>query len=990
MLGSLLALQLALIAHVQPALPVDGEQLFRERVAPILEAHCLRCHGDGQQKGDLSFAGPELPADLVVPGDPDGSLLLEVVSGVEPQMPQKAQPLSEGDVLALRDWIAAGAPWVPGVVGAETWWSLQALDAPTVPDVPGEWSAWARGPIDAFVLERLTARGLTPSPAADRRTLLRRLHFDLVGLPPDSARLAAFLVDASPDAYEREVDRLLASPRHGERWARHWLDVVHYADTHGYDKDKPRPNAWPYRDWVIDAFNDDLPWRDFVRDQIAGDVLAGGGTLESGDPSRVVATGMLAAGPWDYVGHVELREGTVDKKKTRNLDRDDVVTNVVSSFQSLTVHCARCHDHKFDPIPQRDYYNLQAVFAGVERADRDYDANPETAAARAVLVAERAELRAWLLAAKERLDERMDADASAAELRAARERMGATVAAPDRSAALGYHSSIERSADVDKWVRIDLGAQRSIDRVVVYPCDEVFGGHPGPGFGWPAEFTVRLIHGDEAGGPSAEVGRWRARDAGPRHGDRPIAFDLDAPRTARFVELRIPVGWERTADFCVAFAEVEAWSGPENVALGADVSAADTIEAGERWGRRFLVDGKRPWSPEMARVEDAERALGEARARLESAPERDAKAKRAALLDAVERSLAALPARERVYAMATDFASEGAFSPPPGGAPRAVHRLERGDVEQPAEPSWPGAISALNHAPSTFTGAVAAGPEGQRRLALADWIAHPGNPLTWRSAVNRVWHGHFGRGIVGTPNDFGRMGERPSHPELLDFLAARFRDSGGSLKALHREIVTSAAYRQSSAHRPDATAIDGGNRLLWRANRRRLESEALRDAVLAASGSLDLAMGGPGFRLFAFEDDHSPRYLYGEADPNDPSTFRRSIYRLVVRSVPDPWMTAFDCADPSHSTPARSETTTPLQALSLLNDRFLLAQAGRFAARLREEVDAGQRIERATALVWQRSPTPEERELLSGHAEAFGLEAVCRVLFNSSEFLYVD
>jgi hypothetical protein len=280
--------------------------------------------------------------------------------------------------------------------------------------------------------------------------------------------------------------------------------------------------------------------------------------------------------------------------------------------------------------------------------------------------------------------------------------------------------------------------------------------------------------------------------------------------------------------------------------------------------------------------------------------------------------------------------------------------------------------------------------EGQRRLALARWIAHPDNPLTWRSAVNRAWHLHFGRGLVGTPNDFGRMGERPSHPELLDFLAASFRDGGGSLKDLHRMIVRSATYRQSSAHRVDAAALDSGNRLLWRANRRRLEAEALRDAVLEVSGRLDLTAGGPGFELFRFEDDHSPRYLYAEADPDAPGTHRRSVYRFIVRSVTDPWMTAFDCADPSNSTPVRSDTTTPLQALSLLNDRFMLAQADHLAHRLQTELADTGPVERAAWLAWQRPPTREELSLLTLHAETHGLPALCRVLFNSNEFLYVD
>ncbi len=964
----------------------EGADLFRTEVAPILEAHCLSCHDEGTAKGGVIFTGDALPEGIVEPGHPEQSLLLELVRGPEPEMPLKAPPLSEEEVATLRRWIQAGAPWTAGAVGAgggsAPWWSLQPIEAPALPDLPDRWQGWVREPVDAFVLRALLDQGLEPSMEADRRTLLRRLHFDLVGLPPTPEDVQRFMHDPSLQAFELEVERLLASPRYGERWARHWLDVVHYADTHGYDKDKPRRHAWPYRDWVIDALNGDMPWGQFVQEQIAGDVLPGA------SPSAVAATGMLAAGPWDFVGHVELREGTVDKQKTRNLDRDDVVKNVFSSFQSLTIHCARCHDHKFDPISQADYYNAQAVFAGIERADREYDADPEVGARRAALNAERASLTDEHAAAEEALARRIAGDPSprVAGLRAEREALAAAVEAPDRSGSMGYHSALEASADHQKWVRVDLGAPRPIDRVTVYPCDEVFGEHHGAGFGLPAAFTVRLGTGDAW----SSVATWRAADEPHRHGNRPITLTPDGRPLARFVEVQVPRLWKRTDQHGFALAELEVWSGGENVALGAEVTAADTIEAGARWGRRLLVDGAFPWTAAMARLDEAEQRWHAATDRLESAQEKRRRAERTDRLEATDLALASLPARRRVYAATSSFAPQGAFTPPPGSRPRAIHRLERGEVTQPAEPSVPGGVAVLSHAPASFAGALAAEDEGARRLALARWIAHPENPLTWRSAVNRVWHLHFGRGLVGTPNDFGRMGESPSHPELLDHLAATFRDGGGSLKGLHRQLVNSATYRQSSADRPEAAAVDRGNRLLWRANRRRLEAEALRDAVLSVSGSLTLTAGGPGFELFRFEDDHSPRYLYAEADPEDLTTHRRSIYRFIVRSAPDPWMSAFDCADPSNSTPVRSDTTTPLQALSLLNDRFMLSQARHFGERVETELTDMGPVERAAWLAWQRPPTGEELRLLQEHTEAHGLHALCRVLLNSNEFLYVD
>ena len=980
---------LAALAFSALAAPQDALELFREDVAPLLEERCFPCHDGEQSKGDLSFEASELREDLITPGDPEGSLLLEVVSGADPEMPKGADPLTEDELGVLRDWVEAGGVWVDGEVGSRRWWSLQPLKHVTPPHPPAlslteeaAWQDWMQDPLDAFILKELRARGLKPSPEANPRTLLRRLHFDLVGLPPTPEELKAFLTDKSPDAYEHEVDRLLASPRYGERWARHWLDVVHYADTHGYDKDKTRPNAWPYRDWVIRALNEDKPYADFVAEQLAGDVLY------EDDPSAVVATGMLAAGPWDYVGHVELREGTVDKKKTRNLDRDDVVTNVFSSFQSLTVHCARCHDHKFDPITQAEYYDLQSVFAGIERAEREYDADPEIGALRAALVGERDALQDSLREAKELLDQMVERDArpSSIELRGARAEAQASITQPDRTGSMGYHTEMSYTADAPKWVQVDLGADSELEEVIIYPCDEVFGGHPGPGFGLPAELKLQVASTPE--GEWSTAGTWRKADAGIRHGDRPIRFDLANGTSARYVRVHVPVLWERTEDYCFALAELEVLASGENIARGATVEAKDSIEAGGRWGKELLVDGVRPWTPEMARIEELEEDWRALRAELEPESARTVRERDSEQLTVVSSELSALPPSSKVYAAATSFQREGSFTPPPGGAPRAVYRLERGDVTQPLEASAPGAVSALPHAPASF-GLPEESDESARRVALAEWITHPDNPLTWRSIVNRVWQFHFGRGLVDSPNDFGRMGTKPSHPELLDHLALRFRDGGGSLKDLHRALVLSATYRQSSAHQPFAAAVDSGNRFLWRANRRRLEAEALRDATLSVSGDLNLEMGGPGFQLFGFEDDHSPRYLYAEADLEDAGSHRRSVYRFVVRSVPDPWMTTFDCADPSQCTPVRSETTTPLQALALLNDRFMLRQAERFAARVKAEAPRNP-ITLAARLAWQRELDYAEELLLREHASEHGLAAVCRALLNSNEFLYVD
>jgi hypothetical protein len=689
----------------------EPDRLFRAQVATVLEQRCLHCHGTEAPKGGLSLSsragllrgGENGPA--VVPGKPDESLLLEMVSGDAPEMPRKEKPLSKDQVAGLRRWVEQGAHWPEGVAlrsrryGGETWWALRPLSRPAVPAVRDQ--GWVRTPVDAFIMARLEAEGLRPRPEADRRILIRRLTFDLHGLPPTPEEIDGFLTDRSPDAYERQVERLLASPRYGERWGRHWLDVVHYGDTHGYDKDKRRDHAWPYRDYVIRALNGDIPYARFIREQVAGDVI------EPGDPTGVIATGFIAAGPWDFVGHVELGEQTVEKKRTRLIDRDDMLANTMSTFVSLTVHCARCHDHKFDPIPQRDYYRLQAVFAGVDRGDRPSGTGP-------------------------------------------------------------VYSVIP-------------------------------------------------------------------------HAPRPIAV------------------------------------------------------------------------------------------------------------------------------------------------------LRRGEVEQPGELVGPGALSCVPGLDPALPSAQS-GDEGARRTALAEWLASPGNMLTWRSIANRVWHYHFGRGLVDTPNDFGRNGSKPTHSELLDWLAVEVRDGGQSLKALHRLIVTSAVYRQSSRDDAASARLDADNRWLWRMSRQRLDAEELRDSVLAVSGDLDPAMGGPGFEVFRFKDDHSP--IYDHTAPGAlerPGARRRTVYRFVVRSVPNPFIECLDGADPNINTPVRSTTITALQALALLNDAFMVREARAFARRVEPLGGSPEaRIEAAFVLALGRPPRPAERDALAAYSRKHGLANACRLLCNTNEFLFID
>jgi mono/diheme cytochrome c family protein len=980
-------------------------EFFQRHVATIFERHCLACHQDQEAKGGLSLSTRQAALQggesgpVIVPGKAEQSLLLEHISGDQPEMPKNRDPLTKQQVETIRRWIAEGAAWSEDLKlvdkrNSGPWWSLEPVVKPPVPD----YTPWARTPIDAFIAAKQRELGLAPSPEADRRTLIRRLTFDLHGLPSEPHEVERFVADPAPDAYERLIDRLLASPRYGERWGRHWLDVVHYGESHGYDKDKPRLNAWPYRDYVIRSFNQDKPYSRFVQEQLAGDVLF------PDDPDAVVATGFIVAGPWDFVGHVELREGTVDKRIARSNDRDDMLANAMSTFTSLTVHCARCHDHKFDPVTQADYYRLQAVFAGVDRADRPYDADAATLARRRRLTAELAALEARHASIKAEMDKTVSPqlarlDQRISELEAQLTALPDPAADKPGSPTNGYHSAIMSQPDAEKWVQVDLGRSVPIETVRLVPARPT--DFPdSPGFGFPLRYRVD-ISDDPQFATRATLADHTASDV-MNPGDVPVEIPAGG-RAARYVRVTATRLWKRRGDFVFALAELEAASAGANVARSATVTSLDSIEAG-RWSRKHLVDGydsrarlgDSPTDVAGQRMKVQEALAGNRRERqqlLESLLEPPLRAQWqhvVAQLANSKQQLAALPPQQVAFLATGPFKPQGQFKPVAG--PRPVHLLRRGDVKSEGPLMPPGALACLAHLGLEAEFALpGVNGEGARRAALARWIIDPRHPLTRRSIVNRVWHYHFGQGLVDTPNDFGRMGSLPSHPELLDWLAAEFYEHGESLKRLHRLILTSSVWRQSSQSNAALETLDSGNRFLWRMQRSRLDAESLRDAVLATSGKLDLEMGGPSLQQFYFKDDHSPVYDYTRFDIDQPAAYRRSVYRFLVRSVPDPLMESFDCADPSISTPRRNTTLTALQALSLLNHPFLVRQAEHFAARLRSQTpDPAAQIELAYRLALARSPALAERRLMIEHARRHGLENVCRLIFNSNEYLFID
>jgi hypothetical protein len=551
-------------------------------------------------------------------------------------------------------------------------------------------------------------------------------------------------------------------------------------------------------------------------------------------------------------------------------------------------------------------------------------------------------------------------------------------------------------------VQVDLGKPTAIDAIRLIPARPT--DFPDtPGFGFPLRFKVEIS--DDATFQQAELVADHTPADFANPGDQIVRFDLNpsggrkspeherkSPEKARYVRVTATRLWQRTNDFVFALAELQVEAGGKNVARGATVTALDSIEAG-RWSTKHLVDGFSSRAPlpdqDDPKVAEERHKLSEQitsaeqerRRLLETLtpPELAAAVTTAGeLVEFLDKKIKALPAPPQVY---------GALP----REPRPIHVLRRGDVDQPKEAVTPGGIASVT-GPSPDFAANAHQREGARRIALAEWIADDRNPLTWRSLANRVWHHHFGKGLVDTPNDFGKNGSKPTHPELLDWLAVTFRDGGGSLKDLHRLIVTSSVYRQASAPNPAFAKLDGDNRLLWRMNRQRLDAESVRDAVLHASGRLDPRLGGPGYDLFRFRDDHSPEYDHTALDRiHDPATYRRTVYRFVVRSVPNPFLDCLDCADPNINTPVRNTTLTALQALALLNDPFMVRQAELLAERVtRTEPNPTRQIAAAFQLALGRPPTPQESTAFAEYVKTHGLSNACRVLFNSNEFVFVD
>ncbi|MFN0172962.1 MAG: PSD1 and planctomycete cytochrome C domain-containing protein [Bryobacteraceae bacterium] len=821
-------------------LAVVGGVRAGEVTAPgVLEKRCLACHGaarmsdlDLRQRDTMLRGGKRGPA--VVPGKPADSLLFQMVSGKsETRMPPGKDPLPPEEVAALRTWIAAGAEWPAGAKQATepSWWSFRRLRRPGVP-----MEKEVRNPLDAFIARTLRQQALTPAPAAGRRTLIRRAYFDLIGLPPPPERVERFVQDESPDRWARLVDELLASPQYGERWGRHWLDVVRYADSGGYETDIYFKNAWRYRDYVIKSFNEDKPYDQFVKEQIAGDEfwpddldLGGNYTIAKEKLRHLearIGTGLYTLGP-------EVHESNMDAPKLLYEKLTDWVDTTSSAFLGLTVGCARCHDHKFDPVSQRDYYRLAAVFA--------------------------------------------------------------------------YSTEVE----------------------------------------------IPISH------------RMAIRDHG-QHYPRVVAV-AEARTAYRLHEEKIRR--RLTSDRRKKFP-------PESIA------AYDKKEDQRTPGEQKLA----------APVAEAIRTIK---------PDQEMTAEEAgqskALLEAIGKAVLAVPGQD-----AQGVPWDGLFEVPSASVlghrePELVpdtFTLSRGELTLRKEKVPAGLPSFLGGGDLAADDCVGRCiPLARKQLAL--WLTQQDHPLTARVMVNRIWQGHFSRGIVATPNDFGRQGQAPVFPEMLDWLAAEFVSQGWSVKAMHRLIMTSDAYQRTSVFRHEANLRkDPDNRYLWRMNRRRLESEALWDAMLSAAGTLTLRMGGKPAAPPLAEDELSGISTAWQwpvsGDPEE--HHRRGVYLLVRRNFPYPMFEAFDGPGNAVSCPQRDVSSVAPQALWFLNNRAAFNQAQRFAGRLRREAAATPQawIDLAWRLALGRSPTARESTDAEALIAKLSLEKFCLSVYNLNEFSFVD
>lgn len=884
-------------------------QNLENEATALLQKNCLACHNPTTKMGGLILSTRNAAA------------LPKILEKVQAGKMPPGNPLPTADRAIIAKWIDAGAPWTRELKQNEAkragrdHWSLQPLQNETKP-------------IDHYLSAAREGKGLKANPPATKRTLIRRATFDLTGLPPTPAEIQAFENDNEPNAYEKLLDRLLASPAYGERWGRHWMDVIRFGESHGYEQNHLRPNAWPFRDYLIRSFNDDKPFDRLILEHLAGDIIA------PDDPNTAIGSAFLVAGPHDTVGN----QNEAARRQQRADDLDDMINASASAFLGLTVSCARCHDHKFDPIQQRDYYRMAAIFNGVQHGDRDF----ATPAEKAAHQAKKEPIEQELKATNQKL-EKIKNEAKPA-VAAQRDAILARYRPP-----VDTRLTEERfTAVTTRYVRLNInrvanGGAAGLEELEVWSGQR----NLAPQAKITASSTRKAD--DNAEAYSATLlndgkfdRRWFAATGGP------VTLTVELNQNEPIDRL----SWSRDRD-----------GGFQGRFEGSPISdyAIEISPDGNTWRQVATSAGRLP----ALAAEREELLLLTVVDAVTKTEYQKLESRRKAL----QQQFAALPKLPTVYAGKTAQPNEPIYLLKGGNV------MNRGDAIAPA---------SLSTAPFAAFEVNDNEPEGQRRVAFARWIADPRNPLTPRVIVNRLWHYHFGTGLVNTPSDFGYNGERPTHPQLLDALAHQLIANGWRLKPLHKAIMLSAAYRQSSEQNEANSRLDADSRFLWRFPPQRLSAEAIRDSVLAVSGQLDRRTGGPGFHLFRYTVDNVATYF--PITDFKPETFRRAVYQTAARSVRSELLGQYDCPDSSLPEPKRIVTTSPLQALALLNNNFLLDQAAAFAARLQNEANP---VATAFELAFGRGPTQNEATAAQELIKSHGLKAFARALFNANEFVYV-
>ncbi|MBL6713294.1 MAG: DUF1553 domain-containing protein [Pirellulales bacterium] len=941
-------------AALEPAAAAEVD--FAREVQPLLARRCFACHGPDTQEAGLRLdeaeaATAELDSGVaaIVPGDAAGSELMARITSDDEflQMPPEGSRLTAAEVEVLRRWINDGATW-------EKHWAFRPLEQPEVPEVDG-----AAGPVDAFVQQGLAQRGLPVPEQADRLTLLRRATYSVTGLPPSAAEVEDFLSDTSPDAWEKVVDRLLASPHYGEHWARHWLDLVRYAETNSFERDNPKPHVWRYRDYVIRSLNDDKPYDRFVTEQLAGDELPEATTDD------YIATGYYRLGLWD--------DEPADRLQATYDGFDDILATTGQTFLGLTVNCARCHDHKIDPISQKDYYSLLSFFHNLTPMG-----NPNPNIERAIFADEaaRADYETKLADLETRRnDAQQEVSKIEARVRRAWQRGKAGMAAGGDLEELQfrfYRDTWESLPDFDELKAEDVGqVEGNLFDLTVAPSlrPEAFGYVFEGILKVPADGDYTFVLDSDDGTRLAIDGRV-VIDHDGIHGEGQ-AKTATVSLTAGRLPIRLDYfQWKYGQGLSLL------WSGPGLESRSLSAEAADQAVAGESFDLAKVLES------------DGKTLLGE-----EGLEDYRRKKKRLQQL-----------VREQVPIDKALVVTERGDQAP------ETYVFYRGNPHAEPTPEnlvEPAFLTVLDPPQPTIV-PPADGETTGRRLALAEWITSPDNPLTARVIVNRLWQHHFGRGIVRTASNFGFAGDPPTHPELLDWLACELIDAGWHLKPVHKLILMSQAYRASSAAVPEALAADPLNDSLWRFDMRRLAAEEIRDSIHVASGAFNDTMFGPSMYpeipAAVLATQSRPGSGWGDSSPEEQA--RRSVYAHVKRSLLVPILSDFDLADTDTTCPVRFVTTQPTQALGMMNGIFLQKQAKVFAERVRAEAggpdaaDEAGMVRRAIELALVRPATDEEvargvelidtLEATDGVSPGRALEIYCLMVLNLNEFVYLD